>query len=344
MDKKNICLSYPTGYGKSKHALDIIKNNKYERVLIFVPKIVNIKTWQDEMFKWGVSLQDKKIICYASVETIKNLDYYECIIMDECHNITDRVFKHIHGYSKQIVGLTATYPRVTSFDTKRAQLDYLFQGNVLSKNTEDAINEGRVNEFEIILIPLTPNEQWKRMLGLLERTAYTQQDIFKRNRFIYDSRQKIEYIKGLVNVSIKQGKIDRTIIFTGNISHADFIGNSYHSENKKLKNYEKFNNGEIPYLTVVKTIDEGVNIKDARKAIISQCYNNSRVLIQRIGRVIRKEEGKVSNVIVVYLEDTTDERWTMESIRDISKERIKVYSNKELLSYQDYFTNKISII
>ena len=54
---KNLLIELPTGFGKSKLALDILKRHIIhlnQEVLIVVPRLVLIDTWKEEFEKWGM--------------------------------------------------------------------------------------------------------------------------------------------------------------------------------------------------------------------------------------------------------------------------------------------------
>ncbi len=66
---------------------------------------------------------------------------------------------------------------------------------------------------------------------------------------------------------------------------------------------ERFRSGDIRILIACKAIDEGVDIPDATIGIILSGTSTQRQRIQRLGRIIRKKEGK-GNALLYYLHIT----------------------------------------
>lgn len=99
---------------------------------------------------------------------------------------------------------------------------------------------------------------------------------------------------------------ERILIFGERVSQADqlyfmlsraFPGQAgrYHSHMSHQANrntLERFRNGELRILIACRSIDEGVDIPDASTGIILSGTSIKRQRIQRLGRIIRKKEGK----------------------------------------------------
>lgn len=66
---------------------------------------------------------------------------------------------------------------------------------------------------------------------------------------------------------------------------------------------ERFRLGDIRILIACKAIDEGVDVPDAAVGIILSGTSTQRQRIQRLGRIIRKKEGK-ENAVLYYLHIT----------------------------------------
>jgi len=57
-----------------------------------------------------------------------------------------------------------------------------------------------------------------------------------------------------------------------------------------------------------KVLDEGVDVPEASQAIILSGTGSSREFIQRLGRVLRKREGKRARLTEIVTRDTTEAR------------------------------------
>lgn len=115
---------------------------------------------------------------------------------------------------------------------------------------------------------------------------------------------------------------DRILIFGERISQAeelyrimqerypDKIGR-YHSQMGQLANQNalnRFREGEIRILIACKAIDEGVDVPDAAVGIILSGTSVQRQRIQRLGRIIRKAEGKERAALYyLHLTDTAED-------------------------------------
>ena len=83
-------------------------------------------------------------------------------------------------------------------------------------------------------------------------------------------------------------------------------------------------------LLSVHTLEIGFDIPQVRIEIILATTSNMNQVIQRIGRVIRKQEGKdLALIYVIYVSDTKDDK-----IHDIFKKAITTTSTKSLQEYE----------
>lgn len=110
---------------------------------------------------------------------------------------------------------------------------------------------------------------------------------------------------------------DKILIFGERIRQADALyerlrdlypGKTarYHSRlgSQANKNaLERFRSGDVRILIACKAIDEGVDVPDAAVGIILSGTATQRQRIQRLGRIIRKKEGK-ENALLYYLHVT----------------------------------------
>lgn len=110
-------------------------------------------------------------------------------------------------------------------------------------------------------------------------------------------------------------KHDKVLIFTAENEMVYRISNDYlipaitHETNVKERKFwlDAFNNGDVLALATSKVLNEGVNIPDASVAIILSGSGSSREHIQRLGRILRKHEGKQAVMYEVVTRDTTEE-------------------------------------
>ena len=81
----NILLELPTGFGKTKTALDLVKNYFTEsqiKVLIVVPRNVLKEEWKKEIIKWEANslLIDYKFTTYISFPKYAGIEITDCFV------------------------------------------------------------------------------------------------------------------------------------------------------------------------------------------------------------------------------------------------------------------------
>ena len=93
------------------------------------------------------------------------------------------------------------------------------------------------------------------------------------------------------------------------LKKAGFESEIYHSKMKKQDAIEKFRNGETKILVSVKSLNEGLDVKDVDVGIRVAGTNQDRDTIQRLGRGLRVVEGKDgAKYYQIYCKDTL-EKW-----------------------------------
>jgi superfamily II DNA or RNA helicase len=115
---------------------------------------------------------------------------------------------------------------------------------------------------------------------------------------------------------LKRHRTDRVLIFTAEnemvyrISEQLLIPAITHETPVKERRewLEAFNRGDVLALATSKVLNEGVNIPDARIAIILSGSGSSREHIQRLGRILRKQPDKEAILYEVVTADTAEER------------------------------------
>ena len=98
--KKNLLIQWPTGVGKSRCALEIIRKYcmsphetgvVFPKYLIVIPKLVLIDNWKVEIVKW----LGEEYISFFSFTTYLSFykameQHWDCVIFDEGHHFTER--------------------------------------------------------------------------------------------------------------------------------------------------------------------------------------------------------------------------------------------------------------
>lgn len=79
-----------------------------------------------------------------------------------------------------------------------------------------------------------------------------------------------------------------------------------------VKLVKSFNDGEISVIATSKALQQGVTLKGLENIILHSFQSSSGQLIQTIGRVIRKVQGKIGRVYIIVTRDTYEEKWLKE--------------------------------
>lgn len=135
----------------------------------------------------------------------------------------------------------------------------------------------------------------------------------KRKSFLYNTYSKILIGKELTKLNKKIICFSESVDFTQKLSEE--IGSSaasYHSKNTVAQNkkaLKAFIDNEKTVLCTAKSLDEGTDIPDADLALIFSRTSKQLQNVQRIGRVIRKQEDKKAFVVNLYTKNSQDEVW-----------------------------------
>ena len=64
-------------------------------------------------------------------------------------------------------------------------------------------------------------------------------------------------------------------------------------------------------------MNQGLDIPNANMGIICGLTSKSLSMIQRIGRLIRFQEGKVGSIYILYVENSQEEKWLKNSVKSL---------------------------
>jgi len=261
------------------------------------------------------------------------------VIFDEVHHLPAPGYRHIAEMflARARLGLTATYERE---DGLHSELQRLIGGKVYELTVQDLAAE-HLSGYEVahFFVDLMPDEaeEYKRMYSaftdyitrrdILMRTQYdfsrfimrsgwdpaARKALLARNRALdiaLNSRAKMEALKEL----LLEHPTDQTIIFTQHNKLVDRIARTFlipaithtTSKDERREILDNFHNGAYRIIVTSKVLDEGVDVPDAAQAIILSGTGSSREFIQRLGRVLRKREGKSARLTEIVTRDTAE--------------------------------------
>ncbi|MEO1094937.1 MAG: DEAD/DEAH box helicase family protein [Cyanobacteria bacterium J06638_28] len=272
-------------------------------------------------------------------ETLGN--QYGLLICDECHHLPSDFNRVIAEYAiaPYRLGLTATPDRS---DGRHQDLDHLLGPIVYQKRPEDLAGS-TLAPYEVVQIKvaLTSTEQERYQNLIQQRNDFLQNaniwlgSLEGWQRFVQASaksqagrramlahRESKAIALGtegklrVLNELLEQHYPDRCLIFTADnatvyrISQDLLIPAITHQTPVKERHtiLERFRNGDYPTLVVSQVLNEGIDVPDARIAILLSGTGSTREYIQRLGRILRKgSSGKQAILYEVIAEETTEE-------------------------------------
>lgn len=304
LNEGNGIIAAATGAGKTKIAIDYIELLRKSGKKIFLWVVPTEKLRDEgikqEFAKWGSDFSNLRLICYASLNKVKDLDF-DLVVMDEVHHITENNFKFFKNNKiNKVLGLTATPP---SDYIKQQLLDNLDLKTIYKLSLDDAVKKGVVAPYKLKIIEVdldntdkylpagnktnrfytTEKAQYSYISKQIQRMQFTENGIpaylmLSRMKLIYSFKSKISAAKKLLNTIPKD---ERYLIFHKSINQIEELcENTYHTKVSDEK-YNLFLKGKINSLGVIDKINEGTNIDNLDKAIIVQLNSQPRELIQR---------------------------------------------------------------
>ena len=345
INSPNLLLEIPTGFGKSRLALDILKKKCWKsdfpyKILIVIPRNVLQENWHEEFKKWQMEAYYEKITFTTYVSLPKHAGRWDMVIFDECHHITERCMEALMSFNiSNSLLLSATVKRTIRGDLKRT-----FQGLYTYRvSTRDAIESEVLPDPRVILIPLTldtvnktevlevkrtkqkyactPRRYYEDITGLVEwykRKATSGNRIFK-NIWLHKAGERLKWLSNqkssIVLDILRKLSNHRTLTFCSSIQQTEVLGkNHIHSKNKESKVIlETFNNGKIKHITSVNMLDEGVNLKNCQVGIYANLNSSERIVKQRLGRILRHKNPVI---IIPFFLNTRDEEIVKQMLVD----------------------------
>lgn len=299
----------------------------------------------------GGGSRDKSSILVATydsatihAETLGSL--YGLLIFDECHHLPTDFYRVVaeDAIAPFRLGLTATPERS---DGRHSDLNLLIGPTVFRQRPEDLAG-GALADHKIvkIMVKLSKEERDLYNKSMKIRNDFIKQSNIKLGsldgwkQFVMMSARSTGGRRAMLahreakEISLcTEGKLrvladllaqhypQQTLIFTADnatvyrISQQFLIPCITHQTPIKERHdiLTRFRTGEYKTLVASHVLNEGVDVPDAKVAIILSGTGSEREYIQRLGRVLRKgtEENKLAILYEVITEDTSEERTSM---------------------------------
>ncbi len=290
----------------------------------------------------------------AAIYAEKLGNQYALLIFDECHHLPGEFVRTIADYSiaPYRLGLTATPERG---DEKHRDLDNLIGPIIYRKAPEDlaggALSEHKIQQIKVSLsdaeraeydrliaqrneflgrsrISLGSLDGWQRFVQASGRSKEGRTAMLAHRaarQIAFGTEAKLITLAGL----LEQHYQDRVLIFTDDnamvyrISQAFLIPAITHQSKVKERHeiLQNFREGGYPRVVTSRVLNEGVDVPEANVAVILSGTGTTREYVQRLGRILRRGEGKLALLYEVIAENTAEE--------NVSKRRRGEYKKAE---------------
>ncbi len=268
-------------------------------------------------------------------------DKFALIVFDEVHHLPapSNALIALSYVAPYRLGLTAT---LGSDEEVIGELEQLV-GPVIYEKRVDELAGRHLSDYTVhtINVPLSPSEklEYERQFavykGFLQRRGIrirsardyllfvkrsgvdpeARRALMGRNTAMdiaLNSKSKEEYLRGLLAANPNE----KALIFTRHnklvyrISRSLLIPAITHQTVKEEREeiLDRFRRGVYKKIITSQVLDEGVDVPDASLAVILSGTGSSREFIQRLGRVLRKKEGKQANLYELVSFGTAETR------------------------------------
>jgi len=268
---------------------------------------------------------------------------FKLIIFDEVHHLPAPNWGEtaLMSPSPYRLGLTATYPEEHEQQDGRWRVDDLIGPIVYTRRIDDLVGQ-QLAEYrtERLRVDLTPREQKRydadyaiysaffrsrnlaRIHGSnwhLELMRLSAFDAGARRAFLAHKRLsdllasaegKFRALEGL----LREHSTEQTLIFATNKAVAyrvsrQFLIPTITAETKAAERkltLDRFREGQYRALVTCEVLNEGVDVPEAKVAIVLGGTSGAREYIQRLGRVLRKVENRRALLVEVVVRGTPE--------------------------------------
>jgi len=266
---------------------------------------------------------------------------FNLVIFDEVHHLPAEGYRHIAEMftAPYRLGLTATLERE---DMMHRELPRLIGGVVYGLKPSDLAGKYLSNySIDRINLDLTPTEQseydsnykvftnylkkgnvrmrnqndYRRFIMRTNRDKDARTALLARNKASEIALNSESKILALQNI-LGSRPNEKVIIFTQHNQLVHSISRryllpyiTYHTNRDERREIlEGFRQGRFRIIVTSKVLDEGIDIPEASLGIIVSGTGSSREFVQRLGRLLRKKEGKEAELIELVSRATMETR------------------------------------
>ena len=257
-------------------------------------------------------------ITFATIQTMAKLDlpqYRDCwdvVIVDECHKAVGSPTKVMQFYKvlsnlscRYKFGLTATPKRADGLEKSMLAL----LGDIVYTVTKDAVKDttcgitvemfstGYVPKFEVVLAGD----------GTINYAKLVDDLTHNENRFNFVSNIiNLQYVSGAMLVLANRveylERLNKT--FEGKSVCLSAMGNSKAAKAERKEALRKLNSGELECVfATYQLAKEGLDVPNLRTLVLATPEKDETTVVQSVGRVGRKADGKKSGKVIDFIDD-----------------------------------------
>lgn len=327
--------------GKKPNLLFIAHRKEIlEQSLDSFRQVLRDQNFGDLMIEGNIPKQNTHI--FASLQTLYsndrylefNKDYFDYIVMDECHHSTAKTYDAILNYfePKILLGLTATPERTDDGNI----LEY-FNNRIASEiRLPDAINQQLLSPFNYF--------------GISDNVSL-EKVVFRQGKYVVKELENVYSIyskEGSKRVQLIIDKIDQYVSdidemkalgFCASINHAIEMSESFNiinipslalysrsSKEERDEAKDLLEKGEIKCIFTVDLFNEGVDIPVVNTVLFLRPTESHTIFLQQLGRGLRKHPDKEILTVLDFIglaNKNYDFTKKFKSIVDKSKVNIK---------------------
>ena len=263
---------------------------------------------------------------------------FKLLVFDEVHHLASTGYIQIaEMYTAPYrMGLTATYERS---DQRHSLLSQLVGDPVYSVGIEEIAGHLAPYTYEKISVELTPHEQqiyesqmnifrsfllqrritlrsatdFQKFIMTTGRDPKAREALLARNRAVkaaVNSEAKLTVLAQQLEVY----RNEKILIFTLHndlvyrISMRFLVPAITHQTPREERReiLSNFGNGKYPVVVTSQVLDEGVDVPDASVGLVLGGTGSNREYVQRLGRLLRKKEGKTARIIEIISKATLE--------------------------------------
>jgi len=336
-----------TGFGKTRIALMAIKaflKKNNGTILVVVPTEHLKVQWMQILNKEEIDCS-VEIINSVIKKTYEGITF---LILDECHRMASNTFFDVFESTDPIMvlGLSATFERI---DGREELLNHFcpvidtvsikeatsngwlspykeYKISIDVDLTEYFVHHNKfLNHFSFFdfkfdlamkcVTNIITRRWYAKHIGCEEKEVAAHAfgwntSLRKRKEFVMNHPKKLEIAKQILEAR----KDKKAITFCATIKQAESFGFGYivHSKESKKRNrisMEKFALLDKGVIHSSRALNEGVDMPGLSVAVILHNTSSKTSKTQRVGRVIRFEEGKEAEVFTLVIKGTMEEQW-----------------------------------